>query len=164
MISAPTSALFRLVTLALTALFLASCSSSVSGPGGTISKVKYYHLMPGVPPDTQERALTFEREHFLYGAVTSKEILARFGHYYTIFWRLDDRTGPVKVRFEYRLASTGLKIFAKEEVVEDIRRSNVTRFEINGDEYQKSGRVSMWRVSIFRGNEELVSQQSYLWN
>lgn len=164
MISAPTSALIRLVTVVLSALLIASCSSSVSGPGGTISKVKYYHLMPGVPPGTQERALTFEREHFLYGAVTSKEIMARFGHYYSIFWRLDDRTGPVTVRFEYRLASTGLKVFSKEQIVEDIRRSNLTRFEVNGDEYQKNGRVSMWRVQILRGKEELVSQQSYLWD
>lgn len=160
---ASSSAIIRLVGLALTALLLGSCSSSVRGPGGKITKVKYYHLMPGVPQATQDRALTFEREHFLYGAVSSQEIMDRFGHYYSIFWKLDDRTGPVTVRFQYRMTNTGLQDFAQEQVVEDIRRSNLSRFEVTGPEYRKNGRVTMWRVSILRGKEELVSQQSYLW-
>ena len=74
------------------------------------------------------------------------------------------RSGPVTVRFEYRMANTGLKDFVQEQVVDDIRRSNISRFEVNGPEYQNNGRVTMWKVSILRGKEELVSQQSYLWN
>lgn len=164
MIPASPLALLRLSAAIFALLTLGACSSSVTGPGGTISKVKYFHLMPGNPPRTQNRTITFEREHLLYGAVTARQIMDRFGHYYSIFWRLDDRTGPVTVRFQYRLANTGLKDYAQEKIVEDIRRSNVTQFEVNGAEYRDQGRVTMWRVSILRGKEELVSQQSYLWN
>lgn len=164
MTPASPSALLRLVVLAFAALTLGACSSSVTGPGGTITKVKYYHLTQGVPQRTQDPALVFERQHFLYGAVTSKEIINRFGHYYSIFWKLDDRTGPVTVRFQYRMTNSGLQEFSQEQVVDEIGRSNLSRFEVNGPEYQKNGRVTMWRVSILRGKEELVSQQSYLWN
>jgi len=67
------------------------------------------------------------------------------------------------VRFDYRMANSALKSFSKEIVVDDIRRSNITKFEVNGAEYQKNGRVTMWKVSVLRGKEELVSQQSFLW-
>ena len=160
-VSLPAS--LRVFALLLAALALGACSSSVEGPGGKITKVKYYHLQPAVPAITQVQAVNFEREHYLYGAVTAEEIRNRFGHYYTIFWKLDDRTGPVTVRFDYRMANSGLKAFSKEIVVDDIRRSNITKFEVNGEEYQKNGRVTMWKVSVLRGKEELVSQQSVLW-
>ena len=160
-VSLPAS--LRVFALLLAALALGACSSSVEGPGGKITKVKYYHLQPAVPAITQVQAVNFEREHYLYGAVTAEEIRNRFGHYYTIFWKLDDRTGPVTVRFDYRMANSGLKAFSKEIVVDDIRRSNITKFEVNGEEYQKNGRVTMWKVSVLRGKEELVSQQSFLW-
>lgn len=158
------SAFARLLASLTVVLLLGACSSAVTGPGGKITKVKYYHLQPGVPQMTQVKAVNFEREHFLYGAVTAKEINARFGHYYTILWRAFDRQGPVKVRLEYRMANSGLKIFTKEVLVEDVRRSNTTHFEVNGSEYQKNGRVTMWKASILRGREELVSQKSFLWN
>jgi len=160
-VSLPAS--LRVFALLLAALTLGACSSSVEVPGGKITKVKYYHLQPAVPAITQVQAVNFEREHYLYGAVTAEEIRNRFGHYYTIFWKLDDRTGPVTVRFDYRMANSGLKSFSKEIVVDDIRRSNITKFEVNGEEYQKNGRVTMWKVSVLRGKEELVSQQSFLW-
>ncbi len=163
MFSASFPAFFRSVALLLAALTLGACSSAVTGPGGKITKVKYYHLQAGVPAVTQVQAVNFEREHYLYGAVTAEEIRNRFGHYYTIFWKLDDRTGPVTVRFDYRMANSALKSFSKEIVVDDIRRSNITKFEVNGEEYQKNGRVTMWKVSVLRGKEELVSQQSFLW-
>lgn len=150
--------------LAILALFLSACSSAVNGPGGRISKVKYYHLMPNYVPNTQDPAILFEREHFLYGAVTKSEIVDRFGHYYTVFWKVKDRTGPVTVRFEYQQAVTGLTKKVQEQIVDDVHRSNLSKFEVVGQEYQKSGRVLAWRVTILRGKEELVSQQSALWN
>ena len=164
MIPASFPVFLRLTFAFLAALTLGACSSSVTGPGGRITKVKHYHLFPGQPPRTQNPAILFERDYHLFGAVTAEEIRNRFGHYYTIFWRLDDRSSPVTLRFEYRMANTGLKDFVQEQVVDDIRRSNISRFEVNGPEYQNNGRVTMWKVSILRGKEELVSQQSYLWN
>lgn len=120
--------------------------------------------MPGAPVRTVDRAVEFERDHLLYGAVTRADVTERFGHYYTIFWRANDRTQPVKVRFEYRQANTGLEAKVIEEEVTDVRRTNSTKFQVTGNEYNASGRVTAWRVTLLRGREELASQQSYLWN
>jgi hypothetical protein len=155
---------FRLGCLAILAFALSACSSAVVGPGGKIAKVKYYHLMPFFTPQTTNPTILFERQHFIYGAVTKKEIVDRFGHYYAFFWKANDRTGPVTVRFEYQQAQSGLSKHVQEVVVDDVRRSNISKFQVAGPEYQKSGRVIAWRVSILRGKDELVSQQSALWN
>lgn len=155
---------FRFGCLAILAFALSACGGSIKGPGGTISKVKYYHLMPFFTPQTTNPTILFERQHFVYGAVSKKEIVDRFGHYYAFFWKTDDRTGPVTIRFEYMQAQSGLRVHTQEQVVEDIRRSNVSKFQVVGPEYQKSGRVIAWRVRVLRGKEELVSQQSALWN
>jgi hypothetical protein len=154
----------RLFLVALAILSLASCSSVSEGPGGRINKVSYYHLMPGKPVISKDPAITFERDRRLYGAVTKEEILARGGHYYTVHWQADDRTQPVTVRFEYRQANTGLTSRTVEEVVTDLRRTNVSEFQVTGDSYNSNGRVTAWRVSLRRGKEELASQESFLWN
>ncbi|MFM2168461.1 MAG: hypothetical protein RIS79_2832 [Verrucomicrobiota bacterium] len=164
MILASLSAILRLSFAMLAALTLNACSSAVTGPGGTITKVKYFHLQPSDLRQAQQRTLSFEREHIFYGALTAQEVNDRFGHYYAFFWKLDDTTGPVTVRFQYRMAKTGLNDFTQEQVVNEIRRSNISRFEVNGPEYRNNGRISMWKVTLLRGKEELVSQQSYLWN
>ncbi|MBE2284300.1 MAG: hypothetical protein IAE77_12660 [Prosthecobacter sp.] len=158
------SSRLRFGCLAILALLLSACSSAVDGPGGRIGKVKYYHLMPNYVPQTIDPTVVFERQHFLHGAVTKQEIIDRFGHYYTIFWKADDRSGPVTVKFEYQQERSGLSKRVQEQIVDAIGRSNVSKFQVTGPEYQKSGRVIAWRVSVLRGKEELVSQQSALWN
>ncbi len=153
----------RLVALALMASSMVSCSSPTVGNGASISKVKYYHLVPNKPIVAYDPAITFERQHYLYGAVTKAEVMNRGGHYYTIFWKTDDKTQPVTVRFEYRQADSGLTTKTQQEEVTQVRRCNVSKFQVTGDEYQTGGRVTAWRVSVLRGNEELVSESSFLW-
>lgn len=164
MASESRSSLCRILALTLLAVFVASCTSVSKGPGGQISKVKYYHLHPGIPVSTIDPAVQFERDYLLYGAVTKAQVRERFGHYYTIFWKATDRSQPVKVRFEYRQANTGLEAHVQEVEVTDLHRTNSSKFFVVGNEYNTSGRVTAWRVSLLRGEEELASQQSYLWN
>lgn len=164
MTTAKRTSCLRLGCLAILALILPACSSAVQGPGGRITKVKYYHLMPNFQPRSMDPPILFERQHHLFGAVTKEQILDRFGHYYTVFWKADDRSGPLTVRFEYQQAKSGLTKRVQEQIVDDIRRTNLSKFQVTGEEYDKSGRVVAWRVSVLRGKEELVSQQSALWN
>ncbi len=165
MMTAPRISRLCLGCLAILAFVLSACSSAVEGPGGRIGKVKYYHLMPGYVPRSTDPTILFERQHRLHGAVTKEQILERYGHYYTVFWKATDRTAtPVKVRFEYQQALSGLTKRVQEQIVDNIGRSNISHFQVTGEEYRKSGRVTAWRVSVLRGKEELVSQQSALWN
>ena len=154
----------RLTVLALTSTVLVSCSSTKVGEGARISKVKYYHLVPEKPVIVADPAINFERQHHLYGAVTKAEVMNRGGHYYAIMWKAEDRSQPVTVRFEYRQAGSGLTTKVLEAEVSDIRRSNTTKFQVTGDEYNTNGRVTAWRTSVMRGKEELVSKASFLWN
>lgn len=143
---------------------LASCSSTKVGEGAKITKVKYYHLVPGRQILVADPAINFEREHYLYGAVTKADMLARSGHYYTLFWKVEDRKQPVTIRFEYRQANSGLVTKMQEQEITDIHRSNTTRFQVIGDDYTSQGRVSAWKMSVMRGKQELVSTASNLWN
>jgi hypothetical protein len=164
MTPASRSLLLRLTTLALAATALVSCSTTTVGEGASISKVKYYHLVPSNYAVVADPAINFERQHHLYGATSKAEVFSRGGHYYTIFWKADDRTQPVTIRFEYRQANSGLATKTLEEEVSDLGRWNTTKFQVTGDEYNTSGRVTAWRVSVLRGSQELVSKASYLWN
>ena len=58
----------RLTALVLTSTVLVSCSSTKVGEGASISKVKYYHLVPEKPVIVADPAINFERQHLLYGA------------------------------------------------------------------------------------------------
>ena len=152
-----------LLWVALAGLAMSSCSSVSKGPGGEITKVKYYFLDPSQILRTPDPAILFEREHHLHGAYTAAAQIARTGHYYTVMWGADDRSQPVTVRLEYRQANTALEVKKQEQQVSDVRKHNETPFKVIGPEFQTGGRVTAWRVSILRGKEELASQESYLW-
>jgi hypothetical protein len=160
-----TALISRLFLLVLLCSGLAACSSVSKGPGGEVSKVKPYHLQPLEILRTTDPSIHFERMHYLYGAVSLAEKMERAGHYYTIWWKADDASQPVKVRFEYRQKLTGLNVKVKEEDVASVRSgSNSTKFQVTGAEYQTDGPVTAWRVQVLRGKEVLASQQSFLWN
>jgi hypothetical protein len=147
-------------------LALVSCSATnPPGPGGQITKVKYYHLLnhdrliPGGNP-----MVAFERDYHLRGAVSIKERDARDGHYYTVMWKVTDRSQPVKVRLEYRQQNTGAKVKTLEQEVTRVDRHNNTHFEVIGEEYVTGGLVTSWRATLVRGKEVLAEAKSYLWD
>lgn len=140
-----------------------SCSSASKGPGGTVSKVKYFHLIPTERFRTSDRSIAFERQYLLRGAVTAAEQQERAGQYYSILWKVTDRTQPVTVKFQYRQANTGLETQVLTQEVTDVRRSNWSKFQITGPAYTANGRVTAWKLTLERAGEVLASQQSYLW-
>ncbi len=130
-----------------------------------VTKVKIYRLntQQRFQPMT-DRAIRFEQERLLYGALTNRQRGERNGQYYSILWRANHRTQPVTVRFEYRKQNTGLKIFTKEEVVPEAKKNNVTRFQVISKEFHNDGAVTAWRVTFLEGKEELAHADSFLWN
>ena len=156
--------LLRLGCLVAAFGILTSCSSVCKGPGGEVTKVKIYRLntLQRFQPQT-DRAIRFEQERLLYGAVTQADRNARNGQYYTIFWKANDRSQPVTVRFEYRQANTGLKVQVKEEQVADVKSHNITHLQVTGSEYKDQGSVTAWRATILSGKEELAHADSFLW-
>lgn len=148
-------------------LMMASCGSTktkTAGTGGHIDKVKYFNLTDiNKNLTSAEPSIAFERSYILHGAVTQKDRLARQGHYYTVFWKVTDRSQPVKVRLEYRQQKTGAKVMVAEEEVTSPKASNITKFAVNGETFVNNGAVNSWRVSLVRGKEVLSEEKSYLW-
>ena len=71
-------------------------------------------------------------------------------------------TGPniTLVKFEYRQVNAPNELFAK-SYVPTTRRSTV--FAVRGDEFQKGGKVSAWRATLWRDQQLLAEQKSALW-
>ena len=157
--------LLRLGCLLVAFGFLTSCSSVCKGPGGEVTKVKIYHLSTTqrfLP--RSDRAIRFEQQRLLYGAITQAERNERNGQYYSVFWRVNDRTKPVTVKFEYRKQNTGLKVHVKEEQVTEVKSHNITHLQVTGSEFHDDGAVTAWRVTLLNGKEELAHADSVLWN
>jgi hypothetical protein len=147
-------------------LMIASCSTTkaTADQGGKITKVKYFHLANFNPIPSGDPSIPFEREYILRGAISNKDRTARLGHYYSVMWKVTDRSQPVKVRFEYRQEKTGLAVKSQEQDVSKVGGSNLTRFAVTGDEYVTGGPVNCWRVSLVRGKQVLAEEKSYLWD
>lgn len=153
------------------ALLMASCAGTKAHPaqGGEITKVKYFFLDQVVGNrsvnlrNVEDRSITFEREHFLYGAISNQERLDREGNYYTVFWKVQDRSQPVTVRFEFRQKGSGITIKKLEQVIDQPKRSNTTDFSVIGNDYQSQGPVTCFKVTLLRGKEVLHESKSFMW-
>jgi hypothetical protein len=145
-------------------LVLASCSTKQVGNGATIVKVNPYHMDDAYKViEASDPSLRFNREALLHGAISVEERRALQGNYFTVFWKAEDRTQPVKVRLEYRQKNSGLTVKTVEQEVLDVRRSNTTNFSLIGNDYVTNGPVTSWRASLVRGKDTLVDYKSYLW-
>jgi len=154
----------RLLLAAGTALVVASCSTKTTGNGATIYKVNTYHMADiNRVKVSAEPSIGFEREYRLHGAISNVERQARQGNYFTVFWKVAERSEPITVRLEYRQKNSGLTVKTVEQLIEDPGRRNTTEFAFIGDDYVLNGRVTSWRASIVRGKDVLVTYNSNLW-
>ncbi len=143
---------------------LTSCSSVSKGPGGEVTKVKIFQAdTERRYQPTTDRAIRFEQERIMYGAISRAERERRNGVYYTVFWKANDMTRPVTLRFEYRKQRTGLKVHTKEEQITDVKKKNVTHLEVIGTEFKDDGAPTAWRVTLLQGKEEVAHADSFLW-
>lgn len=161
--TAITRSLLRAACAVLALGALASCNTIPKGSGGSITKVTAYKLDPRNNRRIADPTLRFERRYRLYGAVTKAQQLEREGVYMTVFWKALDRSQPVTVRFEYRQRDTGMKVHTLDQEVTDVRRSNVTEFQIVGEAFRTNGPVTAWHATLMRGKEQLGSADSFLW-
>ena len=144
-------------------LLAGACKSNdLAISGTTITNSKYFLLDPGQQPNSVDPMIRFEQRHHLHGAITREQRKERRGHYY-VFWWHDRELTPVIMRLEYRQENTGVNTRVQEIAVNAPRRSNKTRFQVTGANYQTGGRVTSWRISIIRDGKIIAHDQSYLW-
>ena len=114
-------------------------------------------------PATTSEAAAFERLRTYWGAVDYREMTERNGNYYNFFWRAKNLS-DVTVRFEYRQAGLSNHVLAKERYYPGVRGSHKSTFEVTGDEFLESGRVTAWRVLLIVDGKIVAMRQSYVWN
>lgn len=112
---------------------------------------------------TQEEMIQFERQRVLFGAITNQDRRARYGQYYTFFWRTD-RPADLTIRFEYRQANLGSYVQAREYDYPAAKGSYKSEFNIIGDDYLEDGAVTAWRAVLISNGRIVALNQSFLWN
>ena len=69
----------------------------------------------------------------------------------------------MKLRFEYRQSVTRSAVKRQEIEIADVRRENVTKFQVTGAEYQTNGKILSWRAVLVQGGKEIATTQSFMW-
>lgn len=142
------------------AVALSACATKPQG----FTKVKIYRLNPEAKIVAVDPSIPFEHQHLLYGAVSRDDREARRGNYYTFFWKVDDKSQPVKVRFEYRQSVTRSAVKKQELEIADVKGSNISKFQVTGSEFQTAGKVLAWRAVLLQGGKEIATTRSSMWN
>ncbi len=115
-----------------------------------------------VMPVTVSEATSFERARAYWGAIDGLENSARNGNYYNFFWR-SKNPADVTVRLEYRQADLANYVMAQERYYPGTQGLRKTSFEVTGDDYYESGRVTAWRVLLIVDGRIVGFRQSFLW-
>ena len=157
------STFFYLTGIVLSVLLPVSCTVPSSDGPTAITKVNPYHFNTALIPKTDDRMIRFEHLHRAYGAIDVADLKARFGNYFTVYWKTDQRDIPATVRLDYRQANTGPKILTTEIVVSSPKRKNSTEFQIVGDDYATNGPVTQWKASIVQNGTVITEYRSFLW-
>ena len=136
---------------------------SASAATGRIMKV-LPHLLDTNGVHTLRPSL-YERD--AYQAFLRQHPDKRTGIRFDIEWKgIGPLFDPLKLRLELRgIAAGGLP---REAVLEKpVERSgwlgSWTTLVLNGQDYQRFGEVTAWRVTLWEGDQLLGEQQSFLW-
>ena len=126
-------------------------------------KTELFQNDPKVFKPTMDPMISFERERLNYGAVTYVDKVARYGNYFTFFWRSDQKS-DITVRLEYRQENLGSYVQAKELNYTDAKGTIKSQFKVVGDDYLQDGRVVAWRALLIEKGKIVGLTQSYLWD
>ena len=141
-------------------LFHAACA----GPRETLV-VKQFKLRDEVADSNDEPSIRMEKLRRLHGAVTMEERKKKLGQYYTFLWSDPKAVGKGKVEllFQYQQGASGSRIKKMTHEFPASAAEGEAEFAVIGDDYFIGGKVLTWKATLRRGNRELASRQSYLW-
>jgi hypothetical protein len=134
---------------------------------GTTKKleVKQFHFRDETLVSTDEPMIRMEKLRRLHGAVTAVERRGRLGQYFTLLWNDPDGVGDgeVEVVFQYQQGASASKVKRLSKRFPASDATGKIEFAVIGSDYFTGGKVLTWKATVFRGNREIASRQSYLW-
>jgi hypothetical protein len=126
-------------------------------------KTNIYLHDPKVEKQTLNEMINFERQRMNYGAILAADRLARYGYYYTFYWRTK-RPANLTLRFEYRQEKLGAHVLAQELSYNDVKGTVHSEFRVIGDDYADEGKVTAWRALLIENGKIVALNQSFLWD
>ncbi|MGA0846636.1 MAG: hypothetical protein ACO3RV_08860 [Luteolibacter sp.] len=140
-------------------VMLVSCAA----PEKTSLMVKQFVLRDQVHDAAEDPMVRMEKLRHLHGAVSMEERSKRLGQYYSLVWNDPDGvgSGEIVALFEYQQGDSRIRRMTREFPADSSH--GVAEFAVVGNDYVENGRVLAWRASIRRGDREIASRQSYLW-
>ena len=126
-------------------------------------KVQEFINDPKFFKPTVDEMIGFERQRLGVGPITNVDRLEVRGHYFGFYWRTR-QPGPVTVRFEYRQATLGSYVQAREVSYDHPKGTIETKFQVIGDDYLNDGRIIAWRTLLIADGKIVGLTQSYLWD
>ena len=140
--------------------FLAACTA----PHDALI-VKQFQLRDQNRKASDEPMVRMEKERRLRGAVSMEQRKERLGQYYTLLWAdpAGAGQGGVKVIFQYQQGATASLVKRMVKTFPAADAKGTAEFAVIGENYFKGGKVLAWKATVQRGEKELASRQSYLW-
>jgi len=112
---------------------------------------------------TPNEYVDFERQYYMWPATTKLDQEDLKGNYFNFFWWNHGAPADVTVRLEYRQASLGNFVMAREKSYANVKGSICTRLSIIGNDYLENGQVTNWRCILIVDKKIVALTQSYLW-
>lgn len=127
-----------------------------------IRKIKQYLYNDMPMPRTTSEPVIFERQYLEFGMLNNVDHDLGKGNYYQFFWRTSEQA-DVTVRFEYRQSALGNYVMAQERYYPQAKGSFRSPFQVIGDDYLESGRVTAWRILLIVDGKIVAFRQSFIW-
>jgi hypothetical protein len=108
-------------------------------------------------------ALLFEIKYINFGAVTSEQLQARRGHYFTISWSNRGARDNFIVRFRYREVRSHEIVRTLEEPMNQVHGTVRSYFAVVGKAYAVYGPVASWEISILKAGTVVAQARSFIW-
>ncbi len=141
-------------------LLLAACTAA---PEALL--VKQFKLRDEVVNSQEQPLIRMEKLRRLHGAVSMEERRKKLGQYYSIYWNDPAAVGQgnVELIFQYQQGTSGSRIKQMTRKFPASDSKGEAEFAVIGDDYFIGGKVLTWKATLRRGNREIASRQSYLW-
>jgi hypothetical protein len=113
--------------------------------------------------NADNHALQYEITYLDWGAVTSEQLLARRGHYFTITWKNSGPKADFTTRFQYREVKSKEIIRTLSQKMPGVEGATRSYFAVVDKAYQAYGPVVSWRFTVLKGDTVVAEAKSFIW-
>ena len=111
----------------------------------------------------QNDSLLYEIKYLNWGAITSEQLKARQGHYFTTTFVNNGPASDFTTLFEYRQVKSGAIVRSLSQRKFHVSGAARAYFAVIDKAYLAYGPVSAWRFTVRRGDTIVAEAESFLW-